>query len=478
MKKKFAAALIAVMMAGSVMAGCGEKPAEPTPVTVTKEEPKAEAPASVSRETAERYILGITDRFVLEGAKDVDFLARKEALDKVITEVKVDDSAVDTTKPGTYKVRYTVTVNVKNLEKAEAYVAEHPEALETAAIPAQEPAVGQVQAEGAAQPAGEAQAEAQAEPAGAEEQAVQPAGEAGDKDADASAQPAEADVPEEGDDGQEGTGNGDVHAETPAVPAPETPAAGPVLPSIPEEVFNDPASSESGDPAETAELVIEKEVTVVTPEEAVEIIEGGGEVWTDGSTPATVEDITGGEASQAGTTNPAETVGPVAGTDREISNGQADSRQSGEDNGDEKESSGSGSQSSHSSDSGPSHTHNWVEETETVYHEEKGHYVSVKVGTKTVVDEEAWDESVYKGLIGCSECGYTTYSESDIINHIADVHDYDASYSVESVLVDTIHHPAVTHEEDVYEDQWVVDSEAWSETVVTGYYCPECGAHK
>ena len=149
MKKKFAAALFAVMMAGSVMAGCGEKPAEPTPVTVTKEEPKAEAPASVSRETAERYILGITDRFVLEGAKDVDFLARKEALDKVITEVKVDDSAVDTTKPGTYKVRYTVTVNVKNLEKAEAYVAEHPEALETAAIPAQEPAVGQVQAEGA-----------------------------------------------------------------------------------------------------------------------------------------------------------------------------------------------------------------------------------------------------------------------------------------------------------------------------------------
>ena len=475
MKKKFAAALIAVMMAGSVMAGCGGKSAEPTPATVTKEEPKAEAPASVSRETAEKYILGITNRFVLEGAKDVDFLARKEALDKVITEVKVDDSAVDTTKPGTYKVRYTVTVNVKNLEKAEAYVAEHPEALETAAIPAQEPAAGQDQAEGTVQPAGEVQAEAPAESAGAEEQAVQSAGEAGDKEADASVQPAEADVPEEGDDRQEGTGNGDAHAETPAVPAPETPATGPVLPSIPEEVFDDPASSESGDPAETAEVVIEKEVTVVTPEEAVEIIEGGGEVWTDGSTPATVEDITGGEASQAGTTKPAETVEPVTGTDKETSNEQADSRQPGEHDDDEKESSGSGS---HSSDSGPSHTHNWVEETETVYHEETGHYKSVKVGTKTVVDEEAWDEDVYVDIDVCSACGYETTSDSDIREHIADVHDFEASYGVVSEVVDTIHHPASTHEEDVYEDQWVVDSEAWSETVVTGYYCPECGAHK
>ena len=474
MKKKFAAVLIAVMMAGSVMAGCGEKPAAPTPVTVTKEEPKAEAPASVSRETTEKYILGITDRFVLEGAKDIDFLSRKEILDKVITKVEADDSAVDTTKPGTYKVRYTVTVNVRNLEKAEAYVAEHPEALETAAIPAQEPAAGQAQAEGTAQPAGEAQAEAPAEPTGTEEQAVQPADEAGDKDADASVQPAEADVPEERDAGQKGTGNGDAHAETPEVPVPETPATGPVLPSIPEEVFNDPASSESGDPAETAEVVIEKEVTVVTPEEAVEIIEGGGEVWTDGSTPATVEDITGGEASQAGTTKPAEIVEPVAGTDKETSNEQTDSRQPGEHDDDEQESSGSGN---HSSDSEPSHTHHWVEETETVYHEEKGHYKSVKVGTKTVVDEEAWDEDVYESVYVCGACGYESSSDRDVSEHIADVHDFDASYGTVDRKVDTIHHPAVTHEEDIYEDQWVVDSEAWSETVVTGYYCPECGAH-
>ena len=53
-----------------------------------------------------------------------------------------------------------------------------------------------------------------------------------------------------------------------------------------------------------------------------------------------------------------------------------------------------------------------------------------------------------------------------------------ASYGVTDVLVETIHHPAVTHEEAVYEDRWVVDSPEWTEKVVVGYYCTECGATK
>ena len=51
----------------------------------------------------------------------------------------------------------------------------------------------------------------------------------------------------------------------------------------------------------------------------------------------------------------------------------------------------SGNQSSQSSSgSGKAHTHNWAERTETVSHEETGHYETIQVGTKTVVDEEAW----------------------------------------------------------------------------------------
>ena len=62
--------------------------------------------------------------------------------------------------------------------------------------------------------------------------------------------------------------------------------------------------------------------------------------------------------------------------------------------------------------------------------------------------------------------------------HVADVHDFEASWGVASEVVDTIDHPAVTHEEAVYEDRWVVDSPEWSETKVVGYYCTICGAEK
>ena len=41
-------------------------------------------------------------------------------------------------------------------------------------------------------------------------------------------------------------------------------------------------------------------------------------------------------------------------------------------------------------------------------------------------------------------------------------------------IYETVHHPAVTHEEKV----WVVDQAAWDETVVTGYVCSGCGATK
>ena len=41
-------------------------------------------------------------------------------------------------------------------------------------------------------------------------------------------------------------------------------------------------------------------------------------------------------------------------------------------------------------------------------------------------------------------------------------------------IYETVHHPAVTHEEKV----WVVDQAAWDETVVTGYVCSGCGVTK
>ena len=466
--------------------GCGNKNAASSSATEAAAEP---APVTADeKDILGRYVLGIDDRAILEGAKNIDLLARAESMKKVITKIDVDDSAVDTTKPGTYKVKYTVTVDVKNLEKAEAYIEAHPEALTPPAQTA-EPAPDAVTEkpteaeETTAQevvPSTEETAPAAQEttPADNVQTAVQTDTPAEDTPAGEQA-PAEA--PEETGPAAEEGGQPAV----PADPSTETHAPStdtgetvtPVIPVIPDEVFNDGTESASGEPAEagsTIEVVIEKDVTVVTPEEAAEIIEGGGEVWTDESRPVTVEELSGEEAPQTATTQPAKPAEPETGKD------SAKETAADTDKEDRQESgpSGSGNQSS-----GDSHVHNWAERTETVTHEETGHYETVKVGTKTVVDEEAWTESVYEMLAVCDACGYTSDSTEDINNHLYDHYDpdlgyVDAGYSVQNVLVDTIDHPAVTHEEPVYEDKWVVDSEAWSEKKVVGYYCTECGATK
>ena len=111
-------------------------------------------------------------------------------------------------------------------------------------------------------------------------------------------------------------------------------------------------------------------------------------------------------------------------------------------------------------------SHNWVEETTTVTHEATGHY-------ETLVVKEAWDEPVYemREVTRCSTC------KEDIGGHAVDhiMNTGHAGYysQGESVLIDTIHHIAETKE------VWVVDKEAWTETVGTGRYkCSICGEIK
>lgn len=120
------------------------------------------------------------------------------------------------------------------------------------------------------------------------------------------------------------------------------------------------------------------------------------------------------------------------------------------------------------------HTHNWVPVTKTVYHEATGHYEKVQTGMKTVVDEDAYDEQVDtgKGVYVCNYCGYSTSIGQAIGEHSA-VEGY--GYHVEPIY-ETVHHDAVTHKESVYTQKWVQDTEAYNETVITGYQCSECGA--
>lgn len=86
----------------------------------------------------------------------------------------------------------------------------------------------------------------------------------------------------------------------------------------------------------------------------------------------------------------------------------------------------------------------------TINHPEQGHY-------ETQVVTPAWDEAVYDGKIVGGQTGRVYNSLNEFMNQ-----EEDYSYSVKQVQVDTIHHEAVTQQ------VWVVDQQAWIETVASG----------
>ena len=122
--------------------------------------------------------------------------------------------------------------------------------------------------------------------------------------------------------------------------------------------------------------------------------------------------------------------------------------------------------SNSSSSSKPQHTHTWVAQTKSVYHEATGHYEN-----KWVQDSAAWDEPTYEERYVCYKCGKVMTADMDPVVHSSECR---GSYGVESIQTGTIHHEATGH----YENKWVQDSAAWTETVITGYKCSGCGAGK
>lgn len=148
------------------------------------------------------------------------------------------------------------------------------------------------------------------------------------------------------------------------------------------------------------------------------------------------------------------------------------------------------------------HVHIWGEKTEVVHHDEQGHWENVQVGTQTVVDREAYDETVYNDTpIYMCNCGKIFYDFNSFDYHQDNVVDLDGDwgycayfvnpsyhplnsdvnfkfyYEAGTYVMGTQHHEAVTHEEPVYESRYVVDSTAYDETVTTTY-CTKCGAVK
>lgn len=142
------------------------------------------------------------------------------------------------------------------------------------------------------------------------------------------------------------------------------------------------------------------------------------------------------------------------------------------------------------------HQHVWSERTETIHHDEQGHWEDVQVGTQTVVDSEAYDEILYNDtpiyVCWCGKIFYDYYSFDYHQMHVVDLdgdpgaldnynhpNNFDVNfkfyYEPGTYVMGTQHHEAVTHEEPVYESRYVVDKAAYDETVTTTY-CTECGA--
>lgn len=147
--------------------------------------------------------------------------------------------------------------------------------------------------------------------------------------------------------------------------------------------------------------------------------------------------------------------------------------------------SGGNSNSGNTGDNKPAHSHSWEAVTKTVHHEAETktihHDAVTKTETVTVVDKEAWDEPVYESGYICNRCGFSTKDGDEISGHLISV--CGGGCHVGKVQIDTIHHDAVTHQEErtviikeAY-DETVIIKPAYDETVTTGYKC-SCGATK
>lgn len=472
MRKK-AAAFAAAFTAISLIAGCGNGRAVQvsdtgrTELTTAVEAAEEKRPEAKEKILA-KYLTGIRDRNILEGARDIDYLSEAGSLEQVITKVEADDKDVDTSKTGVYTVRYRITVDLENLEKAEAYIKEHPEA-------AVKPDPSEGNGDNNVPPASEATATGSSEDQKPqdEEEGVGDAArtEAGSGEQKEMLTEASEDNREPEDaPGKTGTAPDQERTEKDT----EADLKGDALPDIPNSVFEEEKDDVS--PRDTAEIIIEKEVRIVTSEEAEEIIKEGGEVWTDKSEPVEPDDLVKDEPAGSGNTNTAEQAQPA----KEEEN--STERIYDEENSPEADGGDDAGERSSDDETVSTHTHDWVEQTETIHHDEEGHYETVQTGTETVIDEEAWDEPVYDYVQVCSVCGYSTDSDDDIIAHMVGHTDENGdlygSYSSKRVQVDTIHHHALSHEEPVYEQEWRVDKKAWDEEVVTGYRCRTCGAEK
>jgi len=104
----------------------------------------------------------------------------------------------------------------------------------------------------------------------------------------------------------------------------------------------------------------------------------------------------------------------------------------------------------------PTHTHNWVPVTKTVHHDAQ---------YKTV-----HHDAVTKDVVICNHCGAQFGSTSEWSAHAK-------SLALQGVTANVSYRTEPVVVQQAYDEQVLV-SNAWDETVTTGYRCSTCGATK
>lgn len=190
-----------------------------------------------------------------------------------------------------------------------------------------------------------------------------------------------------------------------------------------------------------------------------------------GNDEKTSDTITSNSEEKKTTTTSKKTNSATSGSN---SSSKSNSSSSGSNSSSNKTNNSEASESGSSSSSAekPSHTHNWVAVTKTVNHEETGHYESVKVSDEWTEYIPVY-ETIEKEI--CNTCGVDITSDYDAHLKAHALNGENASRRTEYKQIQTgtnvVTHPAE------YKQQWVKDSDAWTETVTTGYKC-SCGATK
>ena len=383
----------------------------------SKEKPKEETPpkkeAVFTEKEIQDVIAGIEDHYVLQDAKGIDYLHNVSYDADIVEEVTVDSKNVKVEKPGTYQALYTVKVNKKALED---YLKEQKDAKKDIAGTA-------------------------------------------DKDIEPDAQASEnKDTQDVSTSEPTNTDTTSKDTQTPEAPASETEDDNTERPDTPDtsEDAEDAADKEDKeqkeDKDESVDVEVETDITVVDKEEAQDLANKGEVVWGDNNTTVPQEDGTVVEEEVAAPeSNPTEAVKPEA-------EKPADTKPSGQAS---KPNGNSGS----SGNKKPSHTHNYnIPITQTVKHDATGHYDKV-----WVQDSAAWDEDIYENRTICNKCGANLTGIDPTPHGI----ECGGSWSNRPVKVGTKHHEATGH----YENKWVQDKAAWTETKTVGWKC-SCGAKK